>query len=193
MLEPKREYRLAQLRGPSRCRTTRATFQQELHHLLADRRTALDDTSGTHVPPRGAGNGAQVDAGMPMEAHVLGGQRGVFDERRNPCRGDDVATKSVGRADFVQRLAMPIGDACGDAARSVEQTVRQRTHPHAGQSGQHDEARSKPDASPREVHSMTIVTGAVRPLISGAYIASASAGAAVNVPVVVARVTYENS
>ena len=70
--------------------------EDQLRHLLGDRRAALHRLAGAQVDQRGAGGAAQVDAEVPVEAAVLGGDDRVDQVRRHrPRRG---SARAAGRA-----------------------------------------------------------------------------------------------
>jgi hypothetical protein len=58
------------------------TRQQQLRHLLRDRRSPLDDAMAADVARGGAHDRDRIDAGMPPEAPILSRNRGVDQRRR---------------------------------------------------------------------------------------------------------------
>jgi hypothetical protein len=69
--------------------------QQRLHDLLRDRAAALDDALVRHVHDEGARDAERIDAGMPVEVGVLGGEERLAHVGRHALQGDDVPPLDV--------------------------------------------------------------------------------------------------
>src|SRR5690606_15855653 len=137
----------------------------------------------------------RVDAGMPAKAVILGRQRSGNDVRRQRRGVYRIAAESVTAARFVQQLAVTVEHQRRPHGGLLEQIVGQRPVSQRPCNREDEEARTR-DVAPARRHCSFLTSTRVaspRPLTSGSYICSAHAGAARNVPAVVARTRYANS
>jgi hypothetical protein len=90
-----RESQLARLplEGPF----PRGSEEGVLHVLLSDSAPALDDLAFVEIDDRGPGDGADVVAGMPVEASVFGRENGLLGVFRNSLQTHQspIAPRSV--------------------------------------------------------------------------------------------------
>ena len=142
MLEAQRDDRLLDLRSPPAPPRRaggqlRAPIEQQLRHLLRQRRAALDAIERGDVAPRRARHRDRIDAPVRVEAMVLGGQRRRDQRRRQPIG----AQPHLARAEIGARLVEHLAVAVEDGRRAhrvglVEQAGRQRarggSRRHAG-------------------------------------------------------------
>jgi hypothetical protein len=192
MLEPDRHDRLAQFGEDPAPAAGLGTRQQQLGHLLRDRRAAFEQPAPPEVANRRARDGDRIQTGMHEEPVVLGGDRRVDERLREFVRGQPRGPAAVGRPRFVQQLPVAIDHLGRFGMPEVKQAGRQRADPQVREGGDRYDGHSQQDPAP--VHRFTsIVCVLERPETSGAYISSTRAGATVNAPAVVARTMYENS
>ena len=210
MLEAQRDDRLLDLRSPPAPPRRaggqlRAPIEQQLRHLLGQRRAAFDAIEGGDVAPRRPRHRDRIDAPVRMEAMVLGGQRRRDQRRRQPIGAQPHLARAEIGARFVEHFAVAVED--GRRAHRfglVEQASRQRAQADPGRADDAGDGQTRgrpphgtaakhrrlaeqpgPPASgagrPREqrLHFFTSIAAvAVRPNTSGSYISSACAGAA---------------
>ena len=85
-------------------------IEQELRHLLRDRRPALSATPFPKIAPRRAHERDRVDAGMAEEAVILGRERGGDQRRRKRIRGEPQFARAQIRTRLVQHGAIAVDD-----------------------------------------------------------------------------------
>ena len=109
VLEAQRHHRLAPLLDQAATGQAAVLLrEQQLRHLLRDRRSALHDAPRPQVGERGAPDRDRVDADVREEPEVLGRERRMHQHVRQIRRGQQLAARAVGAAHFIQDLAVPV-------------------------------------------------------------------------------------
>ncbi len=130
MLEAQRDDGLLDLRSPpapprGAGRQLRAAIEQELRHLLGERRAAFDAVEGGDVAPRRPRHRDRIDAPVRMEAMILGRQRRGDQRRRQPIGPQPHLARAQTGARFVEHLAVAVEHGRGaDRVGLVEQAGR---------------------------------------------------------------------
>src|SRR5208282_5947915 len=80
----------------------------ELYELLGDRRATGDDAAGTDIAPSGAAEGAEVDAGVGLEALVFEGDGDAREILAHLGKGDGDLDAGVGGGDLGEVAAVKV-------------------------------------------------------------------------------------
>ena len=168
--------------------------EQQLGHLLGDRRSTFDNAAAANVADGCADQCHRIDSGMRPESAVLCCNCRVDEHRRQPFGRQPFGAVAVAGACLVQHFAGAIEHCRRFTLIRREQVHRKRSDAEPagpGRDCQGGDPRQPPSC--RDHRLTSIVCVAVRPRTSGSYISSTRDGAVTNMPAVVARTTYENS
>ena len=128
-----------------RSRRAGVVEEDQLRHLLGDRRAALDGLAGLHVDEQRARRALQVDAEVPVEAAVLGGDDRVDEVGRDVLgAGDAELLPAPGEG-----LAVGVDERHRPALAGVEEVVEvgKLVDVPGGARREHERRRPPPSAS----------------------------------------------